>query len=181
MLSCLAVPALVINTYGNGTDTIGSLKLTSTMLGHVASASDEGMIYVPFCGNLPKAAVGLIYSLCDVAACLLFVAAWAWARSAEEHEDRAVDRATVTADDYSAYVRALSTQCALPSTMLRECACACLLRSLTSCGPRHSPCRPPSPSSPIPRARARALAVALGAARHDRGRHSRAHQPRLPP
>ena len=108
MLSCLAVPALVINTYGNGTDTIGSLKLTSTMLGHVASASDEGMIYVPFCGNLPKDAVGLIYSLCDVAACLLFVAAWAWARSAEEHEDRAVDRATVTADDYSAYVRALS-------------------------------------------------------------------------
>ena len=116
MMTCLAVPALVINTYGNGTDTIGSLKLTSTMLGHVASASDEGMIYVPFCGNLPKDAVGLIYSLCDVAACLLFVAAWAWARSAEEHEDRAVDRATVTADDYSAYVRAFSSlaPCAPP-------------------------------------------------------------------
>ena len=173
-MACLAVPALVINTYGNGTDTIGSMKLTSTMLGHVADASDTGMIFVPFCGNLPKSAVGLIYSLCDVAACLLFVAAWAWARSAEEHEDRSVDRATVTADDYSVYVRA-------PPSVARCCprsASECLLVRTRSCTHSASPTSIRPPASTIAAA---ARAVSLGAARDDRGGRARAHQPRLPP
>jgi len=108
------IPTLIINVNGRGTlSQLSSLTLVATTLGNTGFlgylSGNSTHVNIPgwsMISNSPMTATSasLIYSSCDVATSLIFLVAIIWMRYGEQHEDREVDEATVTADDYTVYL-----------------------------------------------------------------------------
>jgi hypothetical protein len=131
LMTVCMVPALLINVNGRGQlASLNALTLASTTLGNIGSpvvASVNGTsaanatavlvaqfssipgwsLVVPKGTALTPTLVALIYSGSDLAACLVLFLAYLWLRAGEVQEERQVNKATVTADDYTVFLPGL--------------------------------------------------------------------------
>jgi len=99
------LPAVIINSYGNGNDTaVAAMKMSATTLANLAQVNGTGYLNLPYGQKLEKRYIGLVYSLCDLAGCLILLISWIWLRYFEVVEDHQVDKDTTTADDYTVYL-----------------------------------------------------------------------------
>ncbi len=93
LMTLFMLPQVVINTYGaGGTVTRSAVRLSQTMLGNIATVNGTGVVVLPTGRELPKSYLGLVYSLCDISACALFLIGWIWLTYFEQVERRQVDR-----------------------------------------------------------------------------------------
>lgn len=118
IMSVCMLPALLLNVYGPGTViSYDTLSLSSTMVGNLNVPSNATSFSVPgwkwimtnyasgsYADGVPIDTAALVYSLCDVAATIFLIAAYLWAVPMEEKEERLVNKATVTADDYTIFI-----------------------------------------------------------------------------
>jgi hypothetical protein len=111
LMTLFMLPQLVLNTFGTGRVTaIAAIRLADTTLGNLVgfnatSADGRAAFKIPFGGPaVPKTYLGLIYSLCDLGACLLLLLSWLWVRYFEVVEERQVDKDSITADDYTIFL-----------------------------------------------------------------------------
>ena len=109
-----AVPMLVINVNARAPlSSLRAITLSATTLGNLAVPLQNATVLQSLPGWSLVAPAGLapspdllalIYAFCDVAGCLVFFAAYLWLRWGEEQEEQQVNRATITADDYTVFL-----------------------------------------------------------------------------
>jgi len=115
----------LINVNGRGRlSSINALTLSATSLGNmgfhgvdlfnVSSNSTYSsaildipgwsLVVGPSTKGMSASMASLVYALCDLAACLVFFICYTWLRPGEIREERQVNAATITADDYTLYL-----------------------------------------------------------------------------
>ncbi len=129
LMTLCAVPPLLINVNGRGRlASLNALTLAATTLGNMgapalganataAAAANASAalaaqfsdipgwaLVVPRGTPLTPTLVALVYSGSDLAACVVLFAAYLVLRAGERQEQRQVNKATITADDYTVFV-----------------------------------------------------------------------------
>ena len=131
LMTLCSIPALLVNVNGRGAlANLNTLTLAATTLGNMGTAALAASgnatlaqqanataaltaafsaipgwsLVVPAGTPLTPTLVALIYSGSDLAACFILFVAFIWLRAGEAQEQRQVNKATITADDYTIFV-----------------------------------------------------------------------------
>jgi hypothetical protein len=112
ILAVVHTPSLVLNSLG-AVSQYESVGLASTTVGNLGDSFNVTTIKIPFCNEdefqqhdctIDKSELAYFYALLDCMATGFVLVGWLWLRSFEKKESDNLDRATVTASDYTVRV-----------------------------------------------------------------------------
>ena len=113
VLSCLSLPALVINSFGSGRIKISDFTdLSLTTLGNLGDTLNQTKIVIPQCAGsyntetceIDKVELAEAYVTLDLVASVLFILGYMWLRNFEKKEVVYLDKSLVSASDYTIYI-----------------------------------------------------------------------------
>lgn len=105
LLAALSMPAIIINSYGPGDkEGVPASGLATTTLGNMASLNGTATLKLAGGATLDADRAALIYVALDFAGAVIFGICVLLLRGGIAREVAAVDRAVVSADDYSIYL-----------------------------------------------------------------------------
>ena len=138
ILAIANTPCLILNSFGTGTSTVqGSARWAAlTTVGNLGDSYNTTTVNIPFCDadeyqqhdcTMPKSELAYYYSVLDCACTLFVVIGWLWLRSFEKKESENLDRATVTASDFTIRITKLppdTTEVQLAGHFAKITACS---------------------------------------------------------
>ena len=113
ILAVASTPSIVINTFGLGSRQYEGASLAVTTIGNLGNLDNHNatIVQIPLCKpdqfqqwedcTIKKSDLAFFYGMLDVALTIFVILGWLWLKSFEKKERDNLDRATVTASDFT--------------------------------------------------------------------------------